>query len=82
VSAPSLIGSIEVTKFHAQHSRLNAIHSSVPADSGVEILGGLTVISQRLYSRTQARFRGSYCAGLTKSSKILAGVKAEASHNP
>ena len=82
VSAASVVRRSQTSELDAKHRRLDAIHASIPANGGMEILRRLAVVPQHLHLRPQLRIVGRHRPSFAEGTKVLAWIKAEASGSP
>src|SRR5438128_5904773 len=80
--APSFVVRGQIAELHPQHGGLNAIHASIPANHGMVILFELPMITEHLHLLLQFSIICHYRPSLTKSTQVLARIKAETSSVP
>ena len=66
-----------MTQLDAENRALDAVHARVPADDGVMIFLGLTVIAQDLHLGGDFGIVGGDAAAFAERAEIFSGIKTE-----
>src|SRR5690348_10183993 len=78
---PLVIPFAEVLEFHAEHCRLDRIHTGVPAELGMDVALRAAMIPQSPHMVGGRRIVRGHQPGIAIRAQVLGGVKAERSRD-
>ena len=75
-SAPGVVR-VQVRQFHAEHSRLDAVHPGVPSNDIMMVFPGLAMVAEHAHAIGERGIVGGDGAGFAEGTEVFAGIKAE-----